>query len=208
VSSFLVFAAIDYPRVKGALGSGDEKFCASILRSGGPEGRDLAPDRLKEWTRGVTALVLGELGQSMSERDALSGNDVAKCGEGLALAFTSLLEHLTQGPWGVETSLQHSGADFFWEKFMKKYLGRVLGKARNPQRHFLSRPLFGLESDHPDVLWGGLDRKELAAVVEKLPRPEEASDAEDSDIEQVYCDLYEVLGAVKQTGLDLVTFYG
>jgi hypothetical protein len=209
MSSFLVFRSIDLARVKSALGSGEEKLCAKILKSipEEAEGRGMkdGDDDVKEWKRGVAALLLGELGETMSEREPFGAAKIVKSGRGLSLAFTSVLQALAQE--SGEDSLQHSGVDLFWKKFLHQYVDRIVGTELNPHRKLFSRPLFGLESDDENALWGGLSRNEVAAFAAKLLEPGEAPDA-DEDLEAWYGELYDAVQAVKVGGLDLVTLYG
>jgi len=210
MGSFLELRGIDLGRVKAALGSGDAAFAETVVKTipDDAEGRGLEKDgtEAREWTRGVQALVLGELGGIMSAREALSDADPVKSGSALSLAYVSVLRGLSQGP---EASLQvgGSGVELLFDKLLKKYVGKLGGKGLALEKRLFSRPVFGLESDCEDALWGALGRTDVAALAERLPAPEDAPDAKDEDVEALYGDLHAILQAVRADGLDLVSFY-
>jgi hypothetical protein len=212
MSSFLVFRSIDLQRVKAALGSGDDAFCAKVLKSIPEEaesrGMDDDEKDVAEWERGVRAIVLGTLGEAMSGAEPLPKKAAAQMKQPLALAYSSVLQALAQEVGSGEDSLQQSGFDLFWKTFMGKYLTKAVGKALNPGEKLFSRPLFGVESSFENALWGALDRGELAALDDALPTIEDAPDAGDGDVEQWYGDFRDIVASARQNGLDLVTFYG
>lgn len=211
MGSFLVFRSIDLARVRSALGSGEEKFCARLLKSvpAEAEGRGMKPDSddVREWKRGITALLLGELGETMSGREPFGRTEVVKTGRALSLAFSSVLQALSQGPEEVETSIRHSGVELFWNKFLHRHVDGIAGQGANPHRNLFSRPLFGIESGCEDALWGGLSRDEVAAFAAALVEPGD-SPGDDADLDAWYGQLYDVVHAVRADGLDLVTFHG
>ena len=207
MGSFLELRGIDLGRVKAALGSGDAVFAAAVVKTIPEEaegrGFEKAGPEALEWTRGVQALILGELGRAMSAREALSDADPVPAGTGLSLAYHSVLRALAHGP---ESSLQ-SGVELLFDKLLKRYVGKLGGKTLALEKRLFSRPLFGLESDQDFALWGALGRADVAALAERLPAPEDAPDAKDEDVEALYGDFHDVLKAVRADGLDLVSFY-
>src|SRR4029078_6040841 len=118
--------AVDLERFRAMLGSGEEAFCAKVLRGipDAAERRGLAknPELVKEWKRAVTGLVLGAAGEAISSR--LPFEKVDRAGPALSLAFASLLEGFS--PEGLEGTLPITGS-------------------LRPE--LLQRPLFGLEAD-------------------------------------------------------------
>src|SRR5436190_11131040 len=81
--------AVDLVQFRAMLGSGEEKFCAKILRTIPPLAE--RSNLVKEWKRAVTSLVLGEAGEALAAREPFAAA-VAKADPGLSLAFASLLE--------------------------------------------------------------------------------------------------------------------
>ena len=81
--------AVDLAQLRAMLGSGEEKFCAKVLRSVPPLAERL--NLVKEWKRAVTSLVLGEAGEALAARDPFAAA-VGKADPGLSLAFASILE--------------------------------------------------------------------------------------------------------------------
>ncbi|MBV8878436.1 MAG: hypothetical protein JO332_00595 [Planctomycetaceae bacterium] len=134
--------ALDLARFRGMLGSGEEKFCASVLRTvpAAAERRGLAsdPDLVKEWKRGISGLVLGDAGEALSLRLPFEKTDLTKAPPAQSLAFASLVEGFAQGG-----------------------LGGSLPISERIREELLSRPLFGLEPDGRLVRWGGLGRDQL-----------------------------------------------
>ncbi len=129
--------AVDLNRFRLMLGSGEEAFCARVLR-GIPEEaerRGLAknPERVQEWKRAVTGLVLGAPGEALSAKDPFDQSTVTKAGPGLSLAFASILEGYAEAGLGGALSVE---------------IPALLRR----------RPLFGLEADGDLVRWGALGK--------------------------------------------------
>ncbi len=127
--------AVDLNRFRLMLGSGEEAFCAKVLRGipeeAGRRGLAKNPELLKEWKRAVTGLVLGLPGEALSAKDPFDQRSVTKAGPGLSLGFASILEGFSEaGLGGVLT-------------------GQIPAELRQ-------RPLFGLEADGDLVRWGAL----------------------------------------------------
>jgi len=118
------------------LGSGEEKFCAQVLRRVSPaaERRGL----VKDWNRGVTALILGDAGEAMSQRLPFDKTVLTKAAPALSLAFASVIE-----------------------AFAEKDLGGSLPVSDGLLAELARRPLFGLEPDGDLVRWGGRGKAEL-----------------------------------------------
>jgi hypothetical protein len=131
--------AIDMVQFRSMLGSGEERFCAKVLKSVPP-----AVDRLgllKEWRRDVTGLVLGDPGERMAAFEPFLMGPYQQAGPSLSLAFASLLIGFSEpglGGWG-------SGLGD---------LAQVL----------VRRPLFALDADGELVRWGGLRRDLLRLI--------------------------------------------
>jgi hypothetical protein len=134
--------AIDLPQFRAMLGSGEEAFCAKVLRTipDAAARRGLAgeTDLVKEWKRGVTGLVLGDAGEALSGRLPFDRTDLTRAGAGLSLAFASILEG-----------------------FAREGLGGTLPVTAHVREELLGRPLFWLDSDGSRVRWGALGRNEL-----------------------------------------------
>lgn len=128
--------AVDLDRFRAMLGSGEERFCAAVLKRVPPaaEKRGL----VKEWKRAVTGLVLGVEGERLSSRSPFERSDPTRADPALSLAFASLVEGFA--PEGLRRSL-----------------------AAGPQipGELLARPLFGMEPDGVLVRWGGLNADEV-----------------------------------------------
>ncbi len=124
--------AVDLDRFRSMLGSGEEAFCAKVLR-GIPEEAAKNPELLREWKRAVTVLVLGLPGEALSAKDPFDAGSVTKAGPGLSLAFASLLEGYAEAGLG----------------------GVLTGEIPEQLRR---RPLFGLEADGDLVRWGALGK--------------------------------------------------
>ena len=136
---------IDLAGFRAMLGSGEEAFCAKVLRTI-PDlaaRRELAGDAdlVKEWKRGVTSLVLGAEGEALSARQPFDPA-VTRSSGGLTLAFASILRG-----------------------FAQEGLGGPVLMAAGLREELVQRPLFGLESDGRRVYWGGLGREELKEFV-------------------------------------------
>jgi hypothetical protein len=137
--------AVDLVGFRSMLGSGEEAFCAKVLR-GIPEAaerRGLAkdPELVKEWKRSVTGLVLGLPGEALSGRLPFEKTDLTLAGPGLALAFASVLEG-----------------------YAREGLGGPLPLTPQVAEELVHRPLFGLDSDRTHVSWGAMSRHELKSV--------------------------------------------
>ncbi|HLY10449.1 MAG TPA: hypothetical protein VKW04_14195 [Planctomycetota bacterium] len=131
--------ALHLPRFRSMFGSGEEAFCAKVLRRI-PE----AAQRLglrQEWTRGVTGLVLGEPGAALSERLPFETSDLTKATPGFSLAFASVVMG-----------------------FATEGLGGSLPMSGTLREELLHRPLFGLEPDGDVVRWGGLSKHQLKSL--------------------------------------------
>ena len=122
---------VDVWGLRKVLGSGEERFCAKVLKSvpAAAEQHNL----VKEWKRGVTTLVLGEVGEQLSALEPFSRAPLTSADPALSLAFASVLEGFAQ------TAVDGGEPD----------LGVLPG------------PLFGLISGGPLVRWGGLGRDHL-----------------------------------------------
>ena len=121
------------------LGSGEERFCAKVLRRIPPAAERLG--MLKEWKRTVTGLVLGEPGEVLSARLPFEKTNPTRATPDLSLAFASLLE------------------GFALEGF-----GGSLPMSSSLPPDLLHRPLFGLEADGELVRWGGLAKDQVKEV--------------------------------------------
>ncbi len=137
--------AIDLEGFRAMLGSGEEAFCARVLRTI-PDlaaRRKLAGDAdlVKEWKRGVTGFVLGDAGEALATREPFD-KAATRVSAGLSLAFASILAGFArEGLGGVGTPVEVLPAEL------------------------LQRPLFGLESDGSRVRWGALRRDALNPFV-------------------------------------------
>jgi hypothetical protein len=129
--------AVDLNRFRLMLGSGEEAFCARVLREI-PEEAAKNPELLQEWKRAVTGFVLGLPGEALSAKDPFDAGSVTKADPGLSLAFASLLEGYSEAGLG----------------------GMLTGEIPAELRQ---RPLFGLEADGDLVRWGALGRDANAA---------------------------------------------
>ncbi len=136
MSPSLRLYALSLPQLRSLLGSGEEKFCAQVLRRVPPaaERRGL----LKDWNRGVTALVLGDAGEAMSQRLPFDQTDLSKATPALSLAFASVVEACAE-----------------------RDLGGALPVSAGVREELLRRALFGLEPDGELVRWGGLGKDQL-----------------------------------------------
>lgn len=94
--------AVDLARFRAMLGSGEEKFCAKVLRSVPPLAERL--DLVKEWKRAVTSLVLGEAGEALAAREPFAAA-AEKAGPGLSLAFASILEGYSEPATAADGAL-------------------------------------------------------------------------------------------------------
>jgi len=134
--------AVDLVGFRSMLGSGEEAFCAKVLRRipEDAERRGLAknPELVKEWKRAVTGLVLGIPGEARAAHEPLGMGDVTRAGPGLSLAFASILEGYAEPGLGGAVSEEVPEA---------------------LRRH----PLFGLEADGDLVRWGAIGRDAKAA---------------------------------------------
>lgn len=138
MSSPVNVVAVDLLRFRSLLGSGEEAFCAKVLRTipGAAErlGLGKQPDLVKAWSRGVTGIVLGDAGETLAEGRPLNATaDLAT-----SLAFASVLAG-----------------------FATEGLG---GSIPAPPVELLRRPLFGLSSEGTQVRWGWLASVELREV--------------------------------------------
>ncbi len=134
--------AVDLNRLRPLLGSGEEAFCAKVLR-GIPEAAQLRglakdPDLVKEWKRTVTGLVLGAAGDARASCRPFEKSPVTRAGPGLSLAFASVLEG-----------------------FSEPGLGGLL--AGDVPAELRQHPLFGLEADGDLVRWGAIGRDAKAS---------------------------------------------
>jgi len=133
--------AFDLFQFRSMLGSGEERFCAKVLKRPPAAAERLA--LLPEWKRGVTGFVLGDAGEALAERLPFEKTDLTKASPGESLAFASILEGFSQ-----------------------EGLGGTLPLSKNLREELVRRPLFGLESDGNQVRWGWMgkaDLRELAA---------------------------------------------
>jgi hypothetical protein len=127
-------APVDLLRVKAALGSGEERLCAAILKTvpGSGEGT-------REWKRAVCLLLLGREGERLSERDPFTEHGVVLADWAQTLALRSILQGMAASP-----------------------AAPLRGVAIDPR--LLRRPLFGLSSPDEFLQWGALGRAELAGA--------------------------------------------
>ena len=91
--SNLVVAPVDLLRVKSALGSGEEKLCAAILKTLPKD----APE-LKAWTRAVCLLLLGAEGEALSARDPFDDQELSDPDPDLAAALRFILMGMAATP--------------------------------------------------------------------------------------------------------------
>jgi hypothetical protein len=91
--SNLVVAPVDLFRVKAALGSGEEKFCAAILKTLPKD----APE-LKAWTRAVCLLLLGAEGEALSARDPFDDRELTDPDPDQAAALRFILLAMAVAP--------------------------------------------------------------------------------------------------------------
>jgi hypothetical protein len=133
---------LDLAQLRSMLGSGEEAFCAKVLRTipeaAGRRGLAAQSDLVKHWKRGVTELVLGDAGEALSAREPFGRSELPRAGPGLSLAFASILEG-----------------------FAQEGLGGCLPISASLPENLVHRPLFGLEPEGPLVCWGALRREEL-----------------------------------------------
>ncbi len=140
MSKMLRIHALHLPKLRALLGSGEEAFCAKVLRRI-PEPAERM-GLVKEWKRGVTGLILGDAGEALSARLPFETRPLTRATPALSLALASVVQGFSQEGFGgtvPETP--------------------TLGK------DLIRRPLFGLEPDGTVVGWGGLAKdqvKELA----------------------------------------------
>lgn len=179
MASFLRVHRIDFAQVRAALGSGEEALCTRVLRTIPQAGADL----IKDWKRGVTALLLGDRGELLSGRDPLISSEIERPGPALSLAFASVLQELVQDPPGVRAFLERPEGGGFWASLRRQHPA------------LFSRPLFGLESGHESIRWGGWGRADVAALASSLVDPAAA-------------ELRDVVQAATKDDLDLVSFTG
>jgi hypothetical protein len=127
------------------LGSGEEAFCAKVLRTipeaAGRMGLDPQADLVKDWKRGVSGLILGAPGEALSAREPLGKPERPRAGPGLSLAFASIVEG-----------------------FALEGLGGSLEVLAGIPPDLVERPLFGLEPEGTLVRWGALAREELQGL--------------------------------------------
>lgn len=128
--------ALSLATFRSMLGSGEERFCAKVLRREPEAARRLG--LRKEWNRGVTGLVLGEPGEALSTRLPFEKNDLTKAVPGLSLAFASVVEG-----------------------FAREGFGGPLPITEATRPDLLDRPLFGLRADGDLVCWGGLAKDQV-----------------------------------------------
>lgn len=93
MSSKLVAAPIDLQRVREALGSGEEKLCAAVLKTLPKD----APE-LKAWTRAVCLLFLGAEGEALSGRDPFTDQKPIDPDPDQAAALRFILMGMAAGP--------------------------------------------------------------------------------------------------------------
>src|SRR5258706_16325787 len=89
----LVAAPVDLLRVKAALGSGEEKLCAAILKTLPKD----APE-LKAYTRAVCLLLLGAEGEALSARDPFDDQDLTDPDPDQAAALRFILIGMAAAP--------------------------------------------------------------------------------------------------------------
>lgn len=90
--STLVVAPVDLLRVKAALGSGEEKLCAAVLKTLPKD----APE-LKAWTRAVCLLFLGAEGEALSARDPFDDQNLSDPDPDQAAALRFIILGMTAG---------------------------------------------------------------------------------------------------------------
>jgi hypothetical protein len=145
MGSVLRVYALDLAQLRSLLGSGEEAFCAKVLRTipeaAGRRGLAAQSDLVMAWKRGVAGLVLGDAGEALSAREPFGTSDLPKAGPGLSLAFASIVEG-----------------------FATEGLGGCLPISARLPEPLVHRPLFGLEPDGALVRWGALRREALEAL--------------------------------------------
>lgn len=82
--------AVDLLQLRALLGSGEEKFCAKVLRAVPPAAERLG--LLKEWKRAVTGFVIGDAGAALSERAPFDRATPTRADRATSLAFASILQ--------------------------------------------------------------------------------------------------------------------
>jgi hypothetical protein len=139
MASLLRLHAVDLEKFRAVLGSGEERFCAKVLKAlpAAAEKRGLR----NEWKRAVTGLILGDQGAELSSRPLFGSKDLTKADPALSLAFASVVEGFALPGLGGTVEIAPGFCD-----------------------ELLARPLFGLEPDGVLVRWGGLDPKEVRSV--------------------------------------------
>ncbi|HLY76156.1 MAG TPA: hypothetical protein VKU80_18800 [Planctomycetota bacterium] len=142
MGSILRVHALDLAALRSQLGSGEESFCAKVLRTipeaAARRGLAAQAELLKDWKRGVTGLVLGGPGEALSGREPFGKAVGTKAGLGLSLAFASIVE-----------------------AFAREGLGGTVEVSGGIPGVLVDRPLFGLEPDGTLVRWGALGRDEV-----------------------------------------------
>jgi hypothetical protein len=136
MTSVLRIHAVDLDQFRSMLGSGEERFCAAVLKRVPPAAEKF--DLVKEWKRAVTGLVLGAEGERLSSRGPFEIRDLRKTDRAMSLAFASLVEGIA--PEGLRSRVP---------------VGPQVADG------LVARPLFGLEPDGALVRWGGLSADEV-----------------------------------------------
>ena len=113
----LAVRAIDFAEVRAALGSGEERRCAAILKA---LPRD---DAGRAVGRAVTALLCGAEGQVLSDAEPFAEGAVRRLDPVLTEAFRVVLSHLARGG---PVSLP-SGRDLGWHRLRRRPLFGVDG---------------------------------------------------------------------------------
>jgi len=136
MAAILRVHAIDLFQFRAMLGSGEERFCARVLKRPPASAEKLG--LLPEWKRGVTGLVLGDPGEALAQRLPFEKTDLTRATPGESLAFASILEGFAQDG-----------------------LGGTLPLSKNLRDDLVQRPLFGLDPEGSPVRWGWLGKAEL-----------------------------------------------
>ena len=136
MAAILRVHAIDLFQFRAMLGSGEERFCAKVLKR--PPAAAERLGLLQEWKRGVTGFVLGDAGEALAQRLPFEKTGLTQATPGEALAFASILEGFAQDG-----------------------LADTLPLSKNLRDDLVQRPLFGLDSQGSPVLWGWLGKADL-----------------------------------------------
>ena len=198
--TFLELYALDWARLKGAIGSRDRVLEEYILRKVEPDWSELFEDGQvleADWEKGIHHWIFLPKRPEGQEGEV---QGIENAGE--QLGFVALVLYLGRLAGSLDHSI--SSGEFFRETFLEQTCGTWL-RPTFPMDYLLSRPILGYESeDFP--YWGGLLQSEIGSVRERL-MDEEAIDFEDENLAGWAEDLQSALTAILEDGTDLVTLY-